>query len=346
MKPFSLNHLTDTQFEEFCFDLLGELGFVNIKWRKGTGLATSPSDRGRDIVCQLECEDVDGHKYMETWFVECKHSIKGVPPDKIQGILAWATAERPDKALIIASNFLSNPTHDYLENYEKNNKPPFKIRKWERPDLEKQTVTKSKLLRKYSIGDDFPFLSIMHPAHVLYIKNTPLNTLEYLFTILDRLEPEKRDDIMSWAYPFIIRPRYRKPVTGKESRKELEIDEVSYEAFKNKCRELIDMMEERLLTLSIITLTLQSMLHIADVTSIDESRDRYTFMIEYYENAENRKGKDEEDLNQFISWLKGQRQNTDNRIQENHSLYEYFCEDVIEELLLEDIRHGQAHGAA
>jgi hypothetical protein len=42
--------MDETEFEEFCFGLLGELGFVNLDWRKGTGLASSPSDSGRDIV--------------------------------------------------------------------------------------------------------------------------------------------------------------------------------------------------------------------------------------------------------------------------------------------------------
>ena len=33
----SFEHLDATQFEEFCSDLLHELKFVNIDWRKGTG---------------------------------------------------------------------------------------------------------------------------------------------------------------------------------------------------------------------------------------------------------------------------------------------------------------------
>src|SRR5690242_15324994 len=44
--------LTDTEFEEFCFELMKELGFVNVDWRKGTGLNASPSDNGRDIVAE------------------------------------------------------------------------------------------------------------------------------------------------------------------------------------------------------------------------------------------------------------------------------------------------------
>ncbi|MFL5662815.1 MAG: restriction endonuclease [Ktedonobacteraceae bacterium] len=127
MPPFSLDHLTETQFEEFCYDLLAELGFTNMSWRKGTGLSSSPSDRGRDIECQLVREDVDGDTILETRYVECKHYKQGVPPDAIHGALSWATSERPDKLLIIASNFLSNPTKDFLSDYQRNNRPNFKI---------------------------------------------------------------------------------------------------------------------------------------------------------------------------------------------------------------------------
>ena len=46
--------LSPTDFEEFCFDLMSETGFVNVDWRKGTPKESSPADRGRDIVAQLE----------------------------------------------------------------------------------------------------------------------------------------------------------------------------------------------------------------------------------------------------------------------------------------------------
>ena len=44
MKPFSLDHLTDTEFEEFCFDLLNAMGATRMNWRKGTGYDSSPAD--------------------------------------------------------------------------------------------------------------------------------------------------------------------------------------------------------------------------------------------------------------------------------------------------------------
>src|SRR5260221_472701 len=83
--------------------------------------------------------------------VKCKHYQQGVPPDKIQAAVARATAERPDNHLIIASNFLSNPTKDHLESYTRNNIPTFRIKYWEKPDLERLSLDKPRLLRKYKL---------------------------------------------------------------------------------------------------------------------------------------------------------------------------------------------------
>src|SRR5947208_11260223 len=103
-----------------------------MSWRKGTGLNASPADQGRDIECVFQHKDIDGQRD-ERWFVESKHYKRGVPPDKLQGLLAWAAAERPDVVLIIASNFLSNAAKNFLESYARSNKPSFKIKVWERP---------------------------------------------------------------------------------------------------------------------------------------------------------------------------------------------------------------------
>ena len=46
----SFDGLSSTEFEEFSSDLLHASGFVNVDWRKGTGLASSPADKGREAV--------------------------------------------------------------------------------------------------------------------------------------------------------------------------------------------------------------------------------------------------------------------------------------------------------
>ena len=95
MPTLSFEHLNSTQFEEFCFDLLHALKFVNMDWRKGTPLKSSPSDSGRDIVAQQLIEDVDGSKHLETWFADCKHYKKAVPPTELQTLLSWAEMNAP-----------------------------------------------------------------------------------------------------------------------------------------------------------------------------------------------------------------------------------------------------------
>ncbi len=151
MRDFSLDHLTETTFEEYCYDLLSMLGLSNLDWRKGTGLSSSPSDRGRDIEGIKRLTDIDRETYSENWFIECKHYKQGVPPDAIQGALSWATSKRPHTLLIIASNFLSNAAKDYLVDYQRENKPYFRIKYWERPTLERLSLSKPALLIKYGL---------------------------------------------------------------------------------------------------------------------------------------------------------------------------------------------------
>lgn len=121
-------------------------------WRKGTPKQSSPSDRGRDIVAEVERTDVDGSKHVETWFVDCKHYSKGVPPEALQGLLTWASAERPHVALVIASGFLSNPCKDYLSSYADSNRPPFRIKYWERPIVDRLTRGDRELLERYLLA--------------------------------------------------------------------------------------------------------------------------------------------------------------------------------------------------
>lgn len=151
MIKLPLEKLKPTEFEQFSYDLLDSIGFVNLDWRKGTNLSSSPADQGRDIVGQLIKTDIDSSKSIETWFIECKHHKKAVPPTQLQNLLSWAEAENPHTALFIISGHLSNPAKEYLEKYKRNRKPPFNIKVWEKPAIEKLCRNKKSLLRKYDL---------------------------------------------------------------------------------------------------------------------------------------------------------------------------------------------------
>jgi hypothetical protein len=147
----TFDRLSSIEFEEFCSELLNSRGFVNIDWRKGTGLPTSPADKGRDIVCGHLRVEPDSSQHFERWFVDCKHFKRGVPPKELQNLLAWPEAERPDVARFVVSNFLSNPAKEYLDAYRKNNRPSFRIRYWEKPQLIRMLRGKVSLQRKYDL---------------------------------------------------------------------------------------------------------------------------------------------------------------------------------------------------
>ena len=340
MNVFSLKHLDETEFEEFCYEILVALGAKNISWRKGTGLASSPVDRGRDIECFFEQRDVDGTVTLERWFVECKHYEKGVPPEKLQGALAWARAERPDKLVFIASNFFSNAAKDNLNSLEKNERPPFKIKIWEKPDLEKLSLGKTKLRRKYKIGGDFPHLAALHPAHVLYSKNLNSNTLEYFFETLDKLNAKKRDEILGFVSLLVINPEFREPVSKDEKLGDLIVGDLSYEAFKNKLRLLSKAIPPIFLVQAIVDFILRTLFHSADETNIERWKETDEWMIKEFEERVAR-GEKVELHESMIKISKNKLLNTDRQTKERYALYEYFCENAVLPLLLEKIAIGE-----
>ncbi|MDQ5936534.1 MAG: hypothetical protein QG574_3870 [Cyanobacteriota bacterium erpe_2018_sw_21hr_WHONDRS-SW48-000092_B_bin.40] len=147
----SFEHLSPTDFEEFCYDLLKCIGFVNLNWRKGTGKAASPADSGRDIEAQLLKTDIDKTQHFERWFADCKHYEKGVPATELDNLFAWAAAERPNVTLVIASGFLSNAAKDHLQRYTDNNRPVFQIKVWEAPQLTDFIQEHKELIEKYGL---------------------------------------------------------------------------------------------------------------------------------------------------------------------------------------------------
>ncbi len=336
MDTFSFDHLNETEFENFCYDLLGELGFVNIRWRKGTGLSTSPSDRGRDIECEYHRTGIAGKIEIEKWFVECKHHKRGVPPEKLSGAVAWAQAVRPDKLLIIASDFLSTAAWDYIKTLQGNN-PGFKIEVWEKPNLEEITNSKSKLLRKYRMSGEFPYLSLLHPTHIKCLREMPLNTIDYFFECLDKLDPQKRDEIFGFMYDMILRPRSRKAITGKETIGSLRIDEVNYDLFKRRCYEIARMggLDHMQLVYFIVSFVLQSTFRLADSTSLDKSIEFHKITIAYHQKQIDEGEGDYEENISHIEYSQKLIEQLPHSVKRNYELYTYLCENLIEKLFAE-----------
>lgn len=184
----TFDNLTDVEFEEFCYDLLNEMGLQKVDWRKGTGKKTSSADSGRDIECEYCRYDAMLQRNItEKWFVECKHYKSGVPFEKLSGAFSWAEAENPDRLIIFVSNFLSNSCKDAIKCYIDKRKPNFKVEIWERLFLEKKANAYPPLLSKHKIEGRDNFLDCLNPIHVKYMKQTPYNSKEQLFWSLEKI---------------------------------------------------------------------------------------------------------------------------------------------------------------
>lgn len=329
---FNFDHLGDVEFEEYCFDLLSSMGCKDIDWRKGTGLNSSPADKGRDIECTAPIRGVDNAEHTERWFVQCKRYKKGVPAGKIKDALYWAEAERPDVLLFIISNFLSNQAKEYIETYEKQNKPKFRIKVWELPVLKDYSQGKTMLLSKYKLADKLEYLNIMHPAHLEYIKSPHFNKLDDLFELLDLLSDDERMRITGSMWEKFLQPRYKQPVTGEEAMGELLIDPVDYRLFKEKCYEVArnEILPEYLLTNFLVNQFLQEAFSHGDTSSIGRYKARMRRYLDSVEEMDLDNDKQEEMRSKLQSLI----DNADDSFNQWYKAYTRFCDEVVSKLLL------------
>jgi len=329
--------LSATEFEQFCFDLLHRLDFKNIDWRKGAAGDASPADQGRDIQCEVHNTSPDGSVDREIWFVECKHHSKAVPPTAIEPLLSWATAERPAKALIITSSCLSNPCKEYIRRYQENNRPPFKILWWENAKLTMMTMGFTEILNRYGLIERQACLDLLHPAHVRFLKMTGPNTLRYLFSLLDELEPKQRDDILGLTFHSVVKPRFKDAPPGyKGTLGELMLDPVHYHAFKDKCRDLTSEIAEHFLVSSIVGDALKSLFHRGDMTSVGEFIQRYDDTIASCRQQIADGVADAAVLEKIIADMETFKRTAPDSARKAYDLYLLFCERVVSKLFDED----------
>ncbi len=334
----NFDHLSSTDFEELCYDLLLDLGYRDLSWRKGTALASSPSDQGRDIEAKYMRDDADGQIFQERWFIECKHWKQGVPPTELASALTWCAAERPDVLLIVVSGFLSNPAKNWIEQYKINNTPSLKIRIWERKDLERLLMERTLLLRKYKLTTEFEFVNILHPLHLEYIRKTPLNTLDYFLKVLDGIEPGKRDRWFYGCFICVIKPRAKEPTSGDQVMGELLLDTVSYHEFKKACNGLSDEVEEHFLVRGIVSEALAEVFRHGDKTARDEFRCTHQSAIEFFKQRLKDGSGNTKALQRCIRMSTKKLETLDEDLLKSYESYQDFCREVIGPLFLEEMK--------
>lgn len=197
----------------------------------------------------------------------------------------------------------------------------------------------------------FHSFSVMHPAHLEYMSRTPVSSLEYLFQVLDELDPAKRDPILEAIYMIIIAPRVGEAVTGKEMLRELLLDEVSYDIFRRKCLLISQVLDGRFMAFSLVTFTLQQLFNTGNITSISKRVENLNAQIENLKQLLAYKQQvkalpadispefeaqvqnlSEKELVEGIELLEDRVKNGPEAVKETYALYTYFCENVVEKL--------------
>lgn len=333
----SFRGLSPLQFEEFTYDLLREMGFKNLSWRKGTGLSGGSSDSGRDIEAVLPRSEIDGVESMEQWYIECKHYEKGVPPSALEGAFAWAEANRPDVLAFVVSGFLSNPAKDYIEK-RRAATPRYRIKLWEQKDLDGLTQPHLVLRAKYGLPTDVPFLNLVHPNHLLYALKPQFTTTEYLLECMSGMEPEFRDKIFGTVFLYTVNPRMRKPKNSSEPLSDTILDAVDFEAFCRVCKGGSTYFRSPSFGRNVVAEALSWAFHVSDSSDLPRVRQLYRDKIEISRKALSAPRASErvkKMLLRSVEHAVADEQQLEDRLHRNRQDYVRFCETTLVRLLSE-----------
>ncbi|AQU83128.1 MULTISPECIES: restriction endonuclease [unclassified Halomonas] len=206
--------VSDSLFEELCFDLLLDYGFEKLILRSGG------ADSGRDIQGEKYINDQFVGSYYESWFFECKRYKNAVNQDVLNSKISWADAEQPDHLVFIISSCLSNNTRTWLDKIAK--QKTYRIHIVEGKRLESIVKSRPHIMRRYFFSKQLDLVEnasrswIMHNLipecelisslvqDKLYV-NYGLGELCFLWCSA-RIRQEKLDEHMHDSYPINFDP--------------------------------------------------------------------------------------------------------------------------------------------
>ncbi len=99
-------------FEEIVVELLGKIGWFNVRRLGGSG------DRGRDILAnrKIEHELPNGIPLTENWIVECKlRTSRSIGVSSFSNSVSWADAHKPDGFILVTNTRLSPDALDWFD---------------------------------------------------------------------------------------------------------------------------------------------------------------------------------------------------------------------------------------
>jgi hypothetical protein len=189
--------LTDSAFEEMCFDLLLRRGYEGLVWRR------AGADSGRDIQGRLRISHTLVGPYDELWFVECKRFGRGVGPEELQTKIAWADAERPDHLLFFVSSHLTNGCREWLNKIR--SQKPYRIHVVEGTLLTDLLLQHSDLLERYCLDRAGKLLLDMKRRWLIHDLLPDLEALALAADTMDTSRLTLDEAVFLWASAVVLR---------------------------------------------------------------------------------------------------------------------------------------------
>ncbi|BCF86660.1 hypothetical protein RQCS_62050 (plasmid) [Rhodococcus qingshengii] len=181
--------IVGAQLEELLYGLLEALGAKELVWRAGSNHGVTASDGGRDLEAVFIQSTPDGEEDRTRWWLESKGRGQTVPKDEVISSINNLTDRNDLDVFVFCTNSrFSNPTRDWVENWQKLNPRP-RIRLWDRDRLD-------LLVRK-------------HPTVLARVLPEALDDGERLKLLLDRFlglgeTPTDLDMAYFWERPSIV----------------------------------------------------------------------------------------------------------------------------------------------
>lgn len=176
------------------------------------------------------------------------------------------------------------------------------------------------------IEERYPFLASLHPAHLEYIRDQGVNTLDFFFELLDALPEEHRLDLLGMAYMYTqpnmgYLPGGRRPMN-------VEPGEASYQAFKARCREAARVVSEPLLVMGLVHGILHSVFTVGDPATVEETKTRLVGLAEHALRDEDAPPSEAD-----MRWMVDHIENLPEKARRHYEQYTYFCEHVVRPLM-------------
>ncbi len=68
------------------------------------------------------------------------------------------------------------------------------------------------LVHKYNIKNNTNVIELINPYHISYISSLQYNTLRYFYSVLEKIDVEKREELLADTYYLFTKIKSKKPM--------------------------------------------------------------------------------------------------------------------------------------